>query len=150
MNKWDKHYFQLAKSIAQWSKDPSSKIGAVVIGKHGQIESQGYNGFPRNIFDTNERLDDQAIKNKYMIHAELNCVFNACLNGISLKNSTMYIYGGFPCAECAKAIVQAGIAKVNALQLVTKPNWQESQAFAEELFIEAKIEYTKYKEELWI
>ena len=85
-----------------------------------------------------------------MIHAELNCVFNACLNGISLKNSTMYIYGGFPCAECAKAIVQAGIAKVNALQLATKPNWQESQAFAEELFIEAKIEYTKYKEELWI
>lgn len=150
MNKWQKHYFKLAKNIADWSKDPSTKVGAIVIGADGQIESQGYNGFPRKILDKKTRLQNKATKNKYVIHAELNCVFNACLSGIQLKNSTMYIYGALPCSECAKAIIQAGIVEVYALQPENKPDWLASQTFAEKLFKEAKIKYTKYKEELWI
>ena len=61
-NKWDIRYLELAKHVSTWSKDPSSKIGAVAVGKEGQVLSQGYNGFPRNIIDSTERYEDREQK----------------------------------------------------------------------------------------
>ena len=69
--KWTINYLGLAKHIAEWSKDPSTKCGAIAIGKHMQILSVGFNGFPRKIEDTAERLNDRPTKYSLMVHAEI-------------------------------------------------------------------------------
>ena len=112
MNKWDKKYLDLARCIASWSKDPSTKIGAVAIGLKGQVLAQGYNGFPRGVIDSKERYANKEFKYRYVVHAELNCIYNASLNGVSLRDSTLYVYGLPVCNECAKGIIQAGITRV--------------------------------------
>ncbi len=61
-NKWDKRYMQLAEVVSTWSKDPSTKIGTVAIGSKGQVLAQGYNGFPRGIDDSDDRLNDREEK----------------------------------------------------------------------------------------
>ena len=105
---------QLAKQAAQWSKDPSSKIGAVAIGGKGQVLSTGYNGFPRGIQDYDDRWNNREEKYKYVVHAEMNCIYNANYHNQSLKGSTMYIVGLPVCHECAKGIIQAGVVRVVA------------------------------------
>ena len=110
-NKWDKRYLELAERISKWSKDPSSKIGCVAIGEKGQVLAQGYNGFPRSISD-NDRLENREIKLKYIVHAEMNTIFNAAFSGISLEGSTFYVVGLPCCSDCAKGIVQVGVKRV--------------------------------------
>jgi len=111
-NKWDKRYMELAKVVASWSKDPSKKIGAVAIGSKGQVLAQGFNGFPRGIDDNDERLNDRETKYKYVVHAEMNLIYNATFNGISLDGSTVYVYGLPICSECAKGLIQVGVKQV--------------------------------------
>ena len=112
INKWDERYLLIAKKIANWSKDPSTQVGAVTISKDGSITSQGYNGFPRNITDKPSRYEDKELKYQYIVHAEMNCIYHATLNGISLRDNTLYIYGLPACNECAKGIIQVGITRV--------------------------------------
>lgn len=109
---WHDRYLDLAKHVSTWSKDPSRKIGAVAVGSKGQILSQGYNGFPRGITDSPDRLNDRPTKYKYVVHAEMNVIYNASLNGVSLEDSTLYVYGLPVCSECAKGIIQVGISNV--------------------------------------
>lgn len=138
MKKWADRYMKLAQVISTWSKDPSTKVGAIVVGHNGEILSQGYNGFPRKIKDTSNRLNDRSEKYKYIIHAEMNAIFNASLNGVSLQNSSIYIYGLPICHECAKGIIQVGIKKV-IIHKQIKDNWQESCQIAQEMLIEAGV-----------
>ena len=88
MTDWDARYLDLAENVSSWSKDPSRKIGAVAVGSKGQILSQGYNGFPRGIDDSIERYNDKETKYRYVVHAEMNVVYNATYNGISLDGAT--------------------------------------------------------------
>lgn len=140
--KWDLRYIELAKLVASWSKDPGHKIGAVAVGEHGQILSTGYNGFPRGIVDSYNRLNDRDIKLKYTIHAEMNVIYNASLTNVKLENSTLYVYGLPCCEKCALGIVQAGINKV----VITKQSlddsefWTESWKFSKALFEEVGME----------
>ena len=140
---WHNKYCRLAKEISTWSKDPSTQIGAVVVGEDGQILSQGFNGFPRGINDSEERLNNRERKYELVVHGEMNAIYNATLNGVSLKNSTMYVYGLPTCNECAKGIIQVGIKKV----VVTRPDlkhnvaWEESIKNAKALFKEAGVMY---------
>ena len=139
---WGKRYRDLAKEISTWSKDPSTKVGAVVIGNNGEVLSQGYNGFPRSIKDTPQRLKDREKKYNLVVHAEMNAIYNASLNGVSLKGSTLYVYGLPICNECAKGVIQVGIDKV----IATRPadynkEWDESIKDAKALFKEAEVEY---------
>lgn len=138
MKKWADRYMKLAQVISTWSKDPSTKVGAIVVGHNGEILSQGYNGFPRKIKDTDYRLNNRSEKYKYIIHAEMNAIFNASLNGVSLQNASIYIYGLPICHECAKGIIQVGIKKV-IIHKQIKDNWQESCQIAQEMLIEAGI-----------
>lgn len=140
-NSWHIRYLQLAQEISTWSKDPSKQIGAVAVGSKGQILSQGYNGFPRGILDLEERLNDRQIKYKYVVHAEMNVIYNASYSGVSLAESTLYIYGLPVCSECAKGIIQVGISKI----VIPKyndilPRWKESWELSKELFNEAGVE----------
>ena len=142
---WGKKYTHLAKEISTWSKDPSTKVGAVVIGEHGQLLSQGFNGFPRGIKDSDERLNNRERKYELVVHAEMNAIYNASLTGVSLKGSTLYVYGCPVCNECAKGIIQVGIQKVVAVRPKDMPvvlkRWDESIKVAGALFKEADVMY---------
>jgi len=142
-NNWDKKYIRLAREISSWSKDPSKQIGAVAIGEKGQVLAQGYNGFPRGIEDNDERLNHRQTKYKYVVHAEMNCIYNATYNGVSLNGSTMYIYGLPVCSECAKGLIQVGIKRVVSTPITdaTPETWVESTKLTKEIFQEAGVEY---------
>ena len=104
--KWDARYLKIAKDVSEWSKDPSTKVGAVIVGDKHQIVSQGYNGFPRGFKDSLDRLENKPVKYQYTIHAEANALYNALYNGSCVNGSTIYVHGLPCCIECAKAIIQ--------------------------------------------
>jgi dCMP deaminase len=137
----------LAKQISSWSLDPSTKVGAVIVGKTGQIVSQGYNGFPRGVKDSPERLNTREEKYKYVVHAEMNCIYNACRNGASLNDTTLYVYGLPVCSECAKGVVQVGISKVIMQHPAVIPShWEEKVLISKTIFNEAGVTFLRYDE----
>ena len=111
-SKWDTRFMKLAREISTWSKDPSSKIGAVIVNDDRRILATGYNGFPKGIGDTEERLNDREQKYPRIVHAEMNALMNALYNGVSVKNATIYVYGLPVCPECTKSIISAGIKRI--------------------------------------
>lgn len=139
--KWKYRYINMAKEVATWSKDPSTKVGAVIIGNAGQTVSQGYNGFPRGIDDCEEKYNDRPLKYKMVVHAEMNAIYNAIHNGASTVGSTMYVTGLPVCHECAKAIIQVGIKEV-VIDTKPKEHWEESCALSLEMFEEAGVKLT--------
>jgi len=141
LSKWDERYIDIAKRIAAWSKDPSRKIGAVAVGSKGQILSQGYNGFPRGILDSSERYNNRERKYQLVVHAEMNVIYNATFNGVSLDGASMYVYGLPVCSECAKGIIQVGVRRVVILTEDVVPDiWTNSFKITEEVLSEAGVE----------
>lgn len=146
--KWIKRFLQEAKQKSTWSKDPSTKIGSIAVGKHKQIIASGYNGFPRGIKDTPERYADKKLKYSLVAHSEMNLIFNACLTGVSLEDSSLFVYGLPVCNECAKGIIQTGIKEVYMLfPKNVSDKWEESFKLTKEMFDEAGIKYKVYYEE---
>ena len=143
MDKWDERFLNLAKEISTWSKDPNTKVGAVAIGEKGEVLAQGYNGFPRGVQDLDERYNDQELKYRYVVHAEMNCIYNAGYNGAKLDGSTMYVYGLPVCNECAKGIIQVGVQRVvvPAFDTDLPDRWQVSILGTKRMFKEAGIQY---------
>lgn len=145
MNKWNERWFRRAKEIASWSKDPSTKVGCVYVDVPNHQElSAGYNGFPRNIKD-DERLLDRETKYKYIVHAEMNGIYNAVNKGISLKGSRLYVYGLPVCHECAKGIIQVGVDDVMmCFPSDVREKWKHSFEQTEIMLWEAGIYYEYY------
>ena len=141
MNKWDVRYLGLAKEVSRWSKDPSTKIGAVAICKQGQVLAQVYNGFPRGVKDDLTRYTNKETKYKYVVHAEENVIFNATYNGVSLNGATLYVYGLPICSDCAKGVIQVGIKRVVIPHDEYPEKWVESWRDTTEMFDEAGVEY---------
>ena len=110
---WDDYFMGVALLAAERSKDPSTQVGACIVDADKRILSTGYNGFPHGCSDDDFPWNrDEAkgeTKYQFVVHAELNAILNA--RGKSLAGSTLYV-GLFPCHECAKAIIQAGIKEV--------------------------------------
>ncbi len=140
-NKWDIRYLELAERVASWSKDPSRQIGAVAVGSKGQVLAQGFNGFPRGIIDTADRYANREIKYKYVVHAEMNVIYNATYNGVSLDGSTLYVSGLPVCSDCAKGIIQVGISKVIMKEQNIPQHWAESWGMTAGMFDEANINW---------
>ena len=137
---WNHRYLKLAYEVGQWSKDPSKKIGAIAVGTKGQVLAQGYNGFPRGIRHSQKRLNDRELKYKYVVHAEMNLIYNASYNGTSLDGSTVYVTGLPVCSECAKGLIQVGVKQVIMPKQDDIPEkWQESFKLTMELFQEAGV-----------
>lgn len=148
MNKWTRRYMDMAKEISTWSKDPSKKIGAVAVGSKGQILSQGYNGFPRGVKDVPYRYEVRQEKYKYVVHAEMNCIYNACHTGASLDGAVLYVYGLPVCSECAKGIIQVGISKVIMEYPKELPKqWEDSLVLTKEMLREAGVMFLCHEEE---
>ena len=107
---WDEYFMGVAKMSALRSKDPNTQVGACIVSNDNKILSMGYNGLPRGCSDDEFpwAREGAPLDNKYMYtaHSELNAILN--YRGGSLDNAKMYVTL-FPCNECAKAIIQAGI-----------------------------------------
>ncbi len=140
LNKWDERYLGLAREVSTWSKDPSTQVGAVTVGDKKEVLSQGFNGFPRGIDDSIERYDNREIKYKFVVHAEMNAIYNATYRGTSLDGATLYVYGLPICSECAKGIIQVGIKKVVVEKTKELNNWNESVELSKKMFDEAGVE----------
>lgn len=110
--KWQARYLEMAAMVATWSKDPSSKFGAVIVDELDRVASIGFNGFPRGFEDTIERWNDREFKYRHVMHAEENAILNATSD---TKGCTIYVTG-VPCTQCMGRIKQAGITKVVALE----------------------------------
>jgi dCMP deaminase len=102
--KWDRRFLKLAELVASWSKDPSTRVGAVIVDDLRLVRGLGYNGFPRGIEDDN-RLKEKETKYPLVVHAEANAILNS--NG-SVRGCGLYSTQ-IPCHECCKLIIQAGI-----------------------------------------
>lgn len=139
---WRDRYLDLAKQVSTWSKDPSRKIGAVAVGSKGQILSQGFNGFPRGILDSADRYNDRATKYKLVVHAEMNVIYNATFNGVSLDGASLYVYGLPVCSECAKGIIQVGIKEVFIYTDDAVPAiWTEAYDLTSTMFNESGVDF---------
>jgi dCMP deaminase len=110
LSKWDRRWLELAQHVSSWSKDPSTKVGAV-IAQGKQLVSLGFNGFPASCEDKPEWLTDRQTKYKLVVHAEINAVLNSQL---PVKGSTVYLYPLAPCPTCAIFLARAGVERVVA------------------------------------
>lgn len=109
--KWDRRFLALAEHVAQWSKDPSTQVGAVIVDPDNRVVSLGYNGFPRGVLDTPERLADRELKYRIVLHAERNAILFARR---SVAGCTLCTWPFPTCAPCSAEAVQAGITRVVA------------------------------------
>jgi dCMP deaminase len=139
MNDWTKRWFDMADHYAEWSKDKSTKVGCVIVGSANQILAAGYNGFPRGIDDNVSARHERPVKYMWTEHAERNAIYNAARTGVSLLGSTMYV-PWTPCADCARAIIQAGISDLHTVWDPDAPErWRESFKTAEAMLVEAGV-----------
>ena len=136
---WDDFFMRHVYLAASKSKDPRTKIGAVLV-KDGIIISEGFNGFARKVKDKSIRYYDKNIKYLFIVHGESNAILNAARNGISTYGSICYT-NGIPCNECAKNLIQAGIKKVivHAQWPEMNQKWKESIKTTKIMFKEAGI-----------
>ena len=135
---WDRRYLQLAELIAAWSKDPTTKVGAVCV-RDRRILSTGYNGLPIGVDDSDYRLADRDTRVSMTLQAEANAITQAARNGISLMGSDLYIFPLPPSAPSACAIINAGIRRVVLWDFVIPARHQETFDRAAVMFSEAGV-----------
>jgi dCMP deaminase len=138
MDKWDLRFLELAETVASWSKDPSTKVGCVIVHPDLNISGVGFNGFPRGMCDHKELYDNREVKYSRTIHAEVNAVLNAA----ETEDCVAYVTAP-PCTNCALVLFQSGIARV-----VTRPpsrdllsRWGEQLEKTKGFFAEVEVEY---------
>lgn len=133
---WDRRFLDLACHISDWSKDPSTKVGAVIVDDHRRIISTGYNGFPRGVEDLEARYADRTTKYEMIVHGEINAIVFA---NQSLDGATLYTWPFMPCSRCAGIVIQSGITRVVA-PYCDNPRWADSFAITERMFAEAGVD----------
>lgn len=141
---WDEYFMGVAHLAGMRSKDPNTQVGACIVGRDNKILSMGYNGFPCGCSDDDfpwEREGEELeSKYAYVTHGELNAILN--YRGGSLEGTKMYV-SLFPCNECAKAIIQAGIRTV--VYACDKYQGTPSNLASKRMFDAAGVEYIAYQ-----
>lgn len=141
-NKWSARFLKLALEISTWSKDTSTKVGAVIMDKHGEPVSWGYNGMPPDIDDTIPERMERPAKYGWMEHAERNAIYQS---NKKMKKGHIFVTHP-PCADCARAIVKKKIKRVivdkaNGLNSDFGKRYAESFKITMEMLNEAGVEY---------
>jgi dCMP deaminase len=137
---WDARFMRLALEVASWSKDPSTKVGCVLV-KDKKVVSTGYNGFPKNLSDNLERLVNREEKYEITVHAEVNAVTTAALHGVSTEGCSAYVTFN-PCSRCAAVLINAGINTVYSYAGAKIPErWLVNFILASKILAEAGVEY---------
>ena len=134
-SKWDKYFMGMAEYVSSISKDPSTKVGAVIMRPDKTVASMGYNGFPRGVLDTESRYANREEKYKLVVHAEANAIVAAHSPVVGM---TLYCTL-FPCCECAKLIIQSGIAEVVVPSMDKTERFYDSMVATETMFAEAGV-----------
>ena len=134
---WDARFLALAHHVSQWSKDPSTKVGAVLVGTDKRQVALGYNGFPPKVTDSLFRLHTREAKLRYMIHAERNVLDNATF---PTAGSTLYVTHP-PCCNCALSIISKGVARVVSSPMSSSfaARWGAEVFLTRDLFREAHV-----------
>lgn len=140
---WDEYFTGIAILSGMRSKDPNTQVGACIVGKDNRILSVGYNGFPNgcsdDLFPWAREGNELETKYPYVAHSELNAILN--YRGGNLEGSKIYV-SLFPCNECAKAIIQAGIKEV--IYDSDKYNGTPGNVASKKMFDAAGVKYVKY------
>lgn len=134
--------------MANLSRDPSTKVGAVVLDDDANILSTAFNGFPRRVKDTEERYAQREVKLSLIAHAEANAIAQAARTGVKLLGSTLIVTALYPCSNCAKLIIQSGIKRVYAPKMdekLSNQQWFFEKQISELMFSEAGIEVVEYE-----
>ena len=145
---WDSWFMKQAYLMAEKSKDPSTKIGSVIV-KDNHVISSGFNGFPIGVKDLPERYSNRELKYKFVVHSEANSVLSAARFGISTLNTTLYTQA-MPCHDCAKCIIQGGIRKIvvhTKWPDMSHSKWKESMEISGIMLTESGVEI-RYLDEL--
>ena len=141
---WDEYFMGVSKLSGFRSKDPNTQVGACIVGKDNRILSMGYNGFPNGCQDEDfpwaREGEELETKYPYVTHGELNAILN--YRGGNLEGTKLYV-SLFPCNECAKAIIQAGIKTV--VYESDKYKGTPANTAAKKMFDAAGVEYYQYK-----
>ena len=139
-HRWHGRFIKLAHEVAEWSKDPSTKVGCVLV-KNKRVISTGYNGFPKGISDSFDRLMDREQKYEMTVHAEINAITTAALHGVSTEGAIAYITFN-PCSRCAAVLINAGIDSLYVSTANDIPTrWLENFILASKMLAEAGVEY---------
>ena len=149
--RWVEYFRNLAHQVKLKSKDNSTKIGAVIVGKDKEIVSTGYNSFPRGLKDYEPERQERPEKYFWFEHAERNAIYNAARIGVSTKGCTMYLSCGIPCSDCARGIINAGITRIFCERGdVTKgSHWEENYERSWTMLEEAGINVQFYDDEFY-
>jgi len=124
--RWDIRFLKLAEHISAWSKDPSTKVGAVIVAPDRRIVSVGYNGFPRNMYDEEEHYKNREEKYSRIIHGEINALIQA---REPVHGCTLYTFPFLPCDRCFVQMAQAGIKHIVAPVATAEQNERWGVAF---------------------
>jgi dCMP deaminase len=135
MTDWNRRFLALAEHIATWSKDPSTKVGAVIVDADRRIISTGYNGFPRDVEDLDQRLNNRDVKYEMIVHGEINAIVFA---NQSLQGAVLYTWPFMPCSRCAGIVIQSGIRTVVA-PYNDNARWKSSFELTEQMFRESGV-----------
>lgn len=138
---WDKWFLGLAEYVSSASKDPSTKVGSVIVDSKRRIISLGYNGLPTGIEDSHDRLFNRDLKYKLIVHAERNALL---FSRSKVDGCTIYTWPFMPCSSCASLIIQSGIKRVVSLKS-DNPRWSEDFIISSSLFKEASVELLLYQ-----
>jgi dCMP deaminase len=133
--KWDERFLNLAMHVSLWSRDPSTKVGTVIVDPLRRVIGFGYNGFPRGVHDSDNRYNTRELKYEMVVHAEINAVLNAVKD---VRGCTLYSTF-FPCPRCAAVLIQAGIGRVVSWSSPSDGRYADMRRIAEQMFREAGV-----------
>jgi len=138
--KWDLRFLEMAKLVSTWSKDPSTKVGAVIVRYDRSVLSLGFNGFPRKFGDYLDLYENREEKYSRIIHAEVNALIQA--RG-PVDGCTLYTWPFLCCDRCAVQMIQAGITRFVSVTPAedAQKRWGKSLEKSREFFREAQVEY---------
>lgn len=141
-NKWTLRFMDMALRSATWSKDPSTKVGAVLVSPMNGVISTGFNGFPHCVEDSADRLSDRSAKLRFTVHAELNALLWALRHNCRVDGATIFVTHP-PCAHCAAALAQAGVKRVVADWPAAAfiDRWMADMLAGSDMFAETGINY---------
>jgi len=140
--KWEKRFFEMAQLVSTWSKDPSTKVGAVIVRPDNTVASVGYNGFPKGMNDHPDLYADRDVKLSRIVHAEMNAILHA---KEPLQGYTLYTWPVLTCDRCAVHVIQSGIVRVCAPKASPElsERWHEQFKKAKEYYLDSKVIVTE-------
>jgi dCMP deaminase len=143
---WNMWFLQGVYWIASKSKDPKTKIGAIIV-KDNRIISTGYNGMPHGIDDNITWRHDRPEKYRWFEHAERNAIYSAAKHGIGTQNASLYT-NAMPCADCARGIIQSGIKQVyihkqfsDLTESIIRDQWKGHSIVTKSMFNESEVKF---------